>query len=1443
MISKLRYLCFLFLELIVSLCCVDAWGLPAHKFSQFTSDDGLDEFVVQDMLQARDGLMWFATWDGLYSFDGYRFHLHKSGPEGYNPINQRFDQLSEAPDGTLWMVAYDGVAYRYNPVTSQFSRISPSGMFVNELQLTADGHCWILTDQQDLLEVHTNESEPEIIDFYKQFNIARPSRLNSIFTDSKNRHWFLTEEGCYLYDHARESCEQVTDQASYNIIECKDGFYWGGRKGSIFHLREVGGEPESIHLDTKSSCKRLVSSPDGSIVVLTAKDGFYIYHPDTGALRHVNTSNCPALQNDVMRDAFVDSYGTLWIRNDVTGTFHYDPATGTCRRHQLRDTNGNPIVESRADQLIVEDCHHNLWIHPSGGGLGWYNRETDQLELFYNPQNFKGWNNASRIISLKSDNQGNLWFSNSLNGLEMASFQRYPFQLARNDSPDSDDASNNVRGSFQDADGLIWAACKDLVIRVYDSNHHFVGSLCSDGVLRKERKERLGVPYAFMQSRDGTLWIGTKGQGLYMLQRQAPEQYSMRHFLTSDQDVYSLGSNQIYDLYEDGKGRIWIATYQNGVNVLDRSGAPDSYRFYNTHNDLSSYPLVQSPRTRCVQGDGRGNVWIGTTNGLLRCKEDFSQPSQLRFSSYHHEHGDSTSITSDDISDLLFTPDGRSFVSTFGGGVCEFFPQPDGAVRFARFADAEDETLGNMMYSMVLDKAGDLWLVGENAISRVKLQTADFMHFDQRLLPSRLAFNEGQSICLQNGQLVFPTVRGALLVFPDSLKTDSFVPSIHFTDRSIRLEPSARSFIAEFSALDYSLPEAINYAYRLVGFEEDWHYVGHQHNATYTNLPPGNYQLEVRSTNSSGEWLDNVATLPVEAIPAFGETVWAKVLWTALAILFFVFLLVVSIVIIRLRQRVDIEEKVSEIKLKFFTDISHELRIPLTLITGPLDQIRQRPDLSPQLSEQLSVISSNATHMSRLVNQILDFSRIEKGKMQLTVQPVDVVPFVEDHVRRFTLLAQTTHILLHFDPSLPTLTLWADTDKLMQIIDNLLGNAFKYTQAGHGIFVKVGEENGHAVIQVRDEGVGIAKERLGSLFERFGRSERFTPSGLPSSGIGLSLTREFIHLHKGEIDVQSKVGQGTCVTVYLPLGRDHFPAGTEFLSADAAPQPQADAAPETVAAVAPDGAEASQQPSYSILVVEDNADLRAFICRSFAPYFQVYEAADGREGLRSALQNMPDLVISDVLMPLMDGFQLAFQMRNQPELSHIPIILLTALGDDENKVRGMECGIDDYITKPFSAAYLLARVNNILQKRQLLQRYYQESLLSGNVQDPADVEVPEGMPHLPEMSSADQRFLSLVISHLQQHLSDADYSVDTMAEAANMSRSTFGRKVRALMGQAPVDLLRDMRLQRAASLIDGSEMTIAQIAYEVGFNDPHYFGKCFKAFYQMTPTEYKQREK
>lgn len=1435
------------------ICCLRVVGLPAHKFTQYTSEDGLEENVVQNILQDQRGLMWFATWNGLYSYDGYRFKHYRVGANGVEPSHHRLDQLTEDKDGRLWMQTYDGLVYRFDPLLEQFEQVTGDNYHVEKLILMPDGQVWMVTRQADLLRTQTGEAVSSVEDFFTSRNLRKPTRINALTLDVRGRHLITTENGAYRYDPVQDQISIVTTQSTYETVIHDSLCYMGGRNGQLLVLTEEERQPHIVQLPTHSSVKELRWLPQGQLLACTASDGFFLLDPKFKDFRHITMAQCPALGSNKIQDLYVDSYGELWLRTDQVGVVHYVPRTGACRRYVLHDFYGQPIDESRMDQIVVEDVNRRLWIHPSGGGLAWFNRESDELEPFYNPNLQNRWSNANKLTALYSDLQGNLWFGSYGNGLEKASFGLYPFGLESYDRQALDFAGNNIRSVLQDRQGYIWAGGKDRVVRVYDSHYRLVGNLCRDGVVRRDRSEALGLAYCFMQSRDGMIWIGTKGDGLLMLVpktgQEATLAYTLCQYRTTDDNIYGLSSDEVYSLYEDYNGHIWLATFQNGVNVMERNPDGSPHRFYSTRNQLTTYPLIPCYRSRFVTGDNQGNIWIGTTGGLLTCREDFSKPDQILFHRYHRQSNVAQSLPCDDVHGIYRTHDGRRFVCTFGSGLCEMKLAADGNATFVRVSGQQEGESADVLLSMQEDGLGHLWCSAEDGLCRLDLQTGLITNYRSRLFPTRFTINEGRALALQNGELLFNTTRGLLHFHPDSVQVEGYVPPIRFGNDSVLLAPGQHTLVAQFAALDYVSPEAIYYAYRLEGFEHEWHYVGTQHTATYTNLPPGKYTLEVKSTNSGGFWVDNVQRLPVEVMPTFGETTLAYVLRIMGILALVAAMIVIALVIYRLRHQVVIEEQLTDMKLKFFTNVSHELRTPLTLITGPLEHLLQRDDMQSEMKEQLDIVWNNATKMSKLVNQILDFRKIQKGKMQLTVENVDLVTFVERQVADFRLLAETMQIVLEYNHGVEHLPIWADADKLGQVVNNLLSNAFKYSQAGHPIVVTVETEKDKAILSVRDYGVGMSMDKIKNLYERFGSHVRRTPSGMESTGIGLSLTKELVDLHHGQISVHSRPGVGTCFRVLLPLGREHFGQNTEFVMGRELTPEAAEIRPVVAKTTSPaeeTGLADEGMAGATLLIVEDNDELRRFICQVFGNSYHVLEASNGSEGLELARREMPDLVVSDVMMPEMDGFELAEAMRNEAELSHIPLILLTALADTDNKLHGLCAGIDDYLTKPFSASYLRARVENILKKRRLLQCYYQQRLSalvapSFTAQQEREKVAPEAVPQV-LLAEGDLRFVERVTQLLNDNLANAGYTVDDMSEASNMSRSAFAKKFKSLLGQTPADLLRDLRMKRAAELMDAGVLNVSQICYEVGYSDPHYFGKCFKAYYGMSATEWKERQ-
>ena len=542
-------------------------------------------------------------------------------------------------------------------------------------------------------------------------------------------------------------------------------------------------------------------------------------------------------------------------------------------------------------------------------------------------------------------------------------------------------------------------------------------------------------------------------------------------------------------------------------------------------------------------------------------------------------------------------------------------------------------------------------------------------------------------------------------------------------------------------------------------------------------------------------------------------------------------------------------------KLRFFTNISHELRTPLTLIEGPLEYILKRSDLSKDVREQLQVVERNTHRMLRLVNQILDFRKIQNHKMKLCIEQIDIVAFVHKIMENFESIAESNKIDFIFETEQPKLKLWVDADKVEKIVFNLLSNAFKYTQPGKTITVFIHENEDTVTVGVQDQGIGISENKKASLFVRFETlldKNLFNPN---SSGIGLSLVKELVEMHHASIHVDSKEGEGSCFSVDFLKGKDHYGENAEFVLSDnveiigeaskhslpvdvetpvvAVPEDKPEAVP-----AADEADKASVSETKTMLLIEDNLELRFFLRSIFSQRFRIIEAANGVEGLEKAIKYVPDIIISDIMMPEKDGITLVKELREELTTSHIPIVLLTAKTDMDTKLQSLELGADSYITKPFSATYLEARVDNLLARRQKLRQFYCDHLMDIN---PPKVENEE--EEVDVMSQQDRRFLEQLTNFMERNIDNGELVVDDLVHEMAVSRSVFFKKLKSLTGLAPIEFIKEMRVKRAAQLIETGEFNMTQISYMVGINDPRYFSKCFKQRFGMTPTEYREKQK
>ncbi len=746
-----------------------------------------------------------------------------------------------------------------------------------------------------------------------------------------------------------------------------------------------------------------------------------------------------------------------------------------------------------------------------------------------------------------------------------------------------------------------------------------------------------------------------------------------------------------------------------------------------------------------------------------------------------------------------------------------------------------------------------------------------FEYYDKKYMQQELYFTEAAPV-LENNQLLLGTDIGILKISPEHLQKSNYAPPIVFTGfkiqgtsqdldindlEELRLKPSERNVTFQFAALDYVAPESISYAYRLKGLEEKWNEVDNSRSASYINLPPGEYELQIRSTNSDGVWMEKARILPITVLPTFWETYWAWILYVVLFVLSTATIVYIILYIYRLRHQINIEQQLANIKLRFFTDISHELRTPLTLIASPVSEILEHETLTTNARKHLTLVHKNTERMLHLVNQILDFRKIENKKMKVLLEKTDVLSLLQKVMDNFRLIAEEKNINYQLETNQEAIETWIDQDKFEKIIFNLLSNAFKYTPANKSITVIANVESSRLIVSIKDEGIGIDLQKQQTLFQRFETLVKFNILQ-PSSGIGLSLVKELIELHCGNIEVKSQPGVGSEFTVILPMNQKVYEGreNTEFILNDGNSVPaekkneirpmveiasMADITPSETAKE-PNQISNEEDP-VSILIVEDNVELRNFLSDILSESYRVLTATNGQEGLDQAREYIPDLIISDIMMPAMDGLDMVKNIKENREICHIPIILLSAKSSLDDRISGLEQGIDDYITKPFSATYLKIRIKSLLHQRKELQEIYWKAW-SEKLNNTQETTLEEKLtPSQPQIISYDEQFMQQVMQVMEEQMENSELTVDEFAQLLNLGRSVFYQKLKSIIGLSPVDFIREIRIKRAVQLIDSGEYNFSQVAYMTGFNDPKYFGKCFKRQMGMTPSEYKENKR
>lgn len=1449
--KRLITLSFILLAAIVII------AQPICQVKHFSVSDGLAQGVVMSILQDRKGLVWFSTWNGLNKFDGYTFKTYKTSQESaYAFGSNRMGIISESRYGDIWCPTYDGQACLFDVETEKFidvlqpiERSTKQTNYVTRIYSLKKGIAWILCENGYAFRVDEQLCKKgEGITLYAtSSHNLKGDQIVNVYQDSEEDEWILTDKGISII--GKKTLD--TDFPFQFITQIKETIYLIAENDKLAKYDFQTKKLKFVDIPYPHGKINNVTALGKEMLALGTDNGLILYSTREDSFRQIDIRTATQLSNYV-ETVYQDHLGELWIFSKDPGIIHINLTTN--EKEHLFTPKDEIIKHGRKSRkLIFEDKAENLWLLPTEGNFCYYDRKEKTLKPLLTDINNPKSIFSPLVRSYTLDNQGNCWFATA-RGVEKLCFfpQSYQFNLT--------DYEAETRAFLRDSNNRLWTASKSNYIQIYAPDGTLEGYLSAQGNIVKEKQPFYNGVYSILEDKNNNIWLGTKDIGLFQLRKTGTNHYSIHHFEHQPDNPYSLSSNSIYAIYQDSRNHIWVGCYGGGLNLLTQA-KDGKISFIHGNNELRNYPIAYGMKVRNIAEAPGGVILVGTTNGLLTFSNNFERLEEIKFYRNIRRPGDKNSLSANDIMHIYTDKNQTTYIISFTGGVNKVISENllSENIQFKNY-DKNNGLASDLALSMIEDTQNQLWVVSEIALSKFNPVKETFENYELSSIYQEFNFSEAIPVINARNQIVLGTDKGFLEVSPEKMHKSGYVPPIVFTGlkiqgdstdysidnlKELELEPSQRNVTFQFAALDYVNPKGILYAYRLQGLEEEWNEADNNRSASYINLPAGKYQLQIKSTNSDGVWTDNVRTMSVHVLPTFWETYWAWLLYFVLFILFTATIVYVLFYIYRLRHRVDMEQQLANIKLRFFTDISHELRTPLTLISSPVTEVLENEPLSPSAREHLTLVHQNTERMLRLMNQILDFRKIQNQKMKLLIEETDLVPLLQKVMNSFRLIAEEKHINYRLHTKVESVYSWVDRDKFEKIFFNLLSNAFKYTPADKSITVSISTKEKTVEIEVADEGIGIAAEKQHSLFQRF---ESLVKQNIlqPSSGIGLSLVKEMVEMHHGTIAVDSQPGTGSRFTVILPLQKEVFEEDVqvEFIlndSLDSTPHPA-----DSMQAIEETEEKEEQErnsDNFSILVVEDNEELKAFLRNILSENYTVITASNGEEGLQRAADNLPDLIISDVMMPVMDGLEMVRLIKENNNICHIPIIVLSAKASLDDRIAGLEQGIDDYITKPFSATYLKTRIASLLRQRKALQEIYMNKLMEGKNTSSAAPVADSLTPSQPQITPYDEQFMEKVMEFMEEQMDNAELTIDEFAEKLMLSRTIFYRKLKSIIGLTPVDFIREIRIKRAVQLIDSGEYNFSQVAYMTGFNDPKYFSKCFKKVIGITPSEYKEKKK
>jgi len=1293
--------------------------------------------------------------------------------------------------------------------------------------------------------------------------------IYSILRDSKGFMWFGTSTGLYRYDgyttlvykHEPNNTNSLSDTFVMSLEEDNDGNFWVGTlngglnkfiPSSTTFIRFNKSNADSLGIASKM-ISQMDKDPAGNIWVMAGN--VYKINPVTLA---IDSLVLPKTENFQITKVFFDRNGSIWAGTNGDGFGKLNASTGQFEIYRV--SNPDPTLNRRANVIraIQEDKRGNIWLATYGGLVKFEPGSKTLTHWVNDPGNVTSLRHNS-LWEIYADADGKIWIASWGGGVSYFDSTTGQFE---NDAFKPGGifgiSSNEVRSLYADRDGSLWfgtngsgiyklkppagltllpgsEALKRPVRNVIQTDRYLYFFSDQHGLMAYSETEGLAFtlpPYrdrkpnglggngvsSVAEGGDGKIFIGTD----YGITEYDPESKKTKYFFNIPGDATSLSHNSVNAVFVDSKNKLWASTPFD-LNLF----IPDTKQFYKFRNpEFSQKNILQFLETE----DG---LWLGTaTGGLLFFDPNTGTIQQ----SFQYKEGSTGGLSNNYITALLKDSQNFIWIGT-QQGLNRYHPVKKIIERIPPETGFTGLSIGNI----VEVPANEILVNSDAGLFSCKpvedISTLKFKKLPSPLVNTTLPIKR---VYGKNFNLIFS--ENLVYRLPLSLSTataqtnpivitqfaldpnnkhplDSAETRINPSHRkNIKLDYDQNLFSIEFALLDFTDSKNNQYAYMLENFDETWTYSGTRRFVTYTNISPGTYRFRAKGAGHNGVWNEDGVSLTITILPPPWKTWWA---YTGYAVIFFGILLLSRKTIVnreRLKAQVALEQKekqtlkeLDHLKTKFFSNITHEFRTPLTLIQGPADNLLEKTS-DKEAIQQLHLIKNNSQRLLKLINQLLDLSKLDANEVKLDIKPLNLAALTRTVLSQFTSMAEARNINFQWQLTEPMPTVLGDAEKIETIIINLVSNALKFTPANKQVRVSTHYQDGTFVFKVEDTGRGIPANKLAHIFDRFYQVEASDSSHAEGTGIGLALVKEYVELMKGIIHVESLPGNGTTFTVTL-----RFTPTTHTVIDEVAPV--------TTEFHSEQPLETNGTPNLPlILLVEDNEDIRTLIKTCLRSSYRYSEARHGKEGLEKARTEIPDLIISDLMMPEMDGLEFCTRIKKDSYTNHIPFIMLTAKAADEHKITGLQTGADDYLIKPFNKQELILKVQNLIHLREKLQEQIKLNLLTKT--SPVQV------------ASASEQFIMKAKTFVEAHLADNSLSVETLAAELNLGREQCYRKILALTGLSPSAFIRKLKLQRAAQLIAAQAGPVSQVAYQVGYENLSHFSKAFKEEFGKLPSEY-----